>query len=208
MHIPDGFLTAEIWGLMWVVTCIVMAVAFRKTTKQLGDKQIPLMGVLAAFIFAAQMVNVPVLGGTSGHFLGGVMAAVFLGPYTASIIMAAVFFVQAILFQDGGLTALGANIFNMGLLGVFIGYCIFIILKKASKNIFISAGVASWFAIMLAATATSLELAASGTSPLALVLPAMLLIHAIVGVIEAAITMGVIGLVMKARPDLLELEKV
>lgn len=208
MHIPDGFLSAEIWALMWIITMVVMAVAFRKTSRKLGDKQIPLMGVLAAFIFAGQMLNLPVLGGTSGHFLGGVLAAIFLGPYTASIIMASVFFVQALVFQDGGLTALGANIFNMGLLGTIVGYYIYVFIKKVSKNMFVAAGVAAWLAIMLAATATSLELAASGISPLSLVLPAMLVIHAIVGVIEAGITIAVMGFVLKSRPDLLSLEKI
>ena len=177
MHIPDGFLSNEIWALMWVITVVVMAVAFRMTSRKLGDKQIPLMGVLAAFIFAGQMLNLPILGGTSGHFLGGVLAAIFLGPYTASIIMASVFFVQALIFQDGGLTALGANIFNMGLLGTIVGYYIYVFIKKASKNIFMAAGIAAWLAIMLAATATSLELATSGISPLSLILPAMLIIH-------------------------------
>jgi len=208
MHIPDGFLSTEIWILMWIITLAVMALAFKKTGKKLGDKQVPLMGILAAFIFAAQMLNVPVLGGTSGHFLGGVLAAILLGPYTASIIMASVFFVQALIFQDGGLTALGANIFNMGLLGTIVGYYIYVFIKKASKNMFVAAGTAAWLVIMLAATATSLELAASGISPLALVLPAMLIIHAMIGVVEAAISVSVLGLIKKSRPDLLKLEKI
>jgi cobalt/nickel transport system permease protein len=208
MHIPDGFLTVEVWGLLYIVTIAVLAIAFRKTAGKLGDKQVPLMGILAAFIFAGQMLNVPVLGGTSGHILGGVLAAVLLGPYSASIIMASVFFVQALVFQDGGITALGANIFNMGLIGTILGYYFFIGLRRMSKNMFASAAVAAWLAIVLAATAASLEIAASGRIAIAIVLPAMLGVHAIIGIVEAAVTISILGLISKSRPDLLKLDKI
>lgn len=210
MHIPDGFLSFEVWASLWAVAALILAVAVWKTNKKLGDKHVPLLGVLAAFIFAAQMLNVPVAGGTSGHLLGGVLAAVFVGPLAGSIVMSSIFAVQAIFFQDGGITALGANIINMGLIGTIIGFYIYLAFTKILKKrgIFIGAAVASWFSVVLASAACALELAASGTSPLWIALPAMVGIHSIIGVIEAAITVAVIGFVMKTRSDLLNLPKI
>lgn len=211
MHIPDGFLSFQIWAGMWLVTAAVLAYALSRVNKGLGDKQVPLMGVLAAFIFAAQMLNAPVAGGTSGHVLGGVLAASLLGPWTASIVMASVFIVQGVFFQDGGITALGANIFNMGLIGTILGYCIYALVRKLLGHdfgMYVGLAIAAWLAIMLAATAASVEIAASGKIPLGVVLPAMLAIHAAIGVIEAGVTVAVIGYIKKARPDLLELKKI
>ncbi len=211
MHIPDGFLSTPIWGILWLVTIGVVGYAVQQTNKRLGERAVPLMGVLSAFIFAGQMLNVPIAAGTSGHMLGGVLAAVFLGPWTATIIMASVFAVQTVLFQDGGLLAMGANIVNMGLIGTILGYYIFRAVEGVvgGKNgLLVGSAVAAWFAVVIASAATSVELALSGTSPLGIVLPAMVGVHAIIGVVEAAITVGVVGFVMRTRPDLLELEKV
>ena len=211
MHIPDGFLSFEIWAPLWVVAILILAFAVWRTNKKLGDKHVPLLGVLAAFVFAAQMLNVPVAGGTSGHMLGGVLIAVFVGPLAGSIVMSSIFVVQGVFFQDGGITAMGANIINMGLIGTILGYFIYLGIRKALKGergMIIGAGVAAWIAVMLASTATSLELVASGTSPIAIVLPAMTAIHVIVGVIEAAITVAIIGFVSKTRADLLDLPKI
>jgi len=211
MHIPDGFLSPSVWVSMWLIAIVILSYSIMRVNKRLGEKHIPMMGVLAAFIFAGQMLNMPVAAGTSGHMLGGVLAAIFLGPFTASIVMATVFIVQAVFFQDGGITALGANMFNMGLIGTILGYCLYQGIRKAvggSKGILIGAGIAGWLAIVLASAACAIELALSGISPLNLALPAMVSIHVIIGIIEAVITVVVVGYVLKTRPDLLELSKI
>ncbi len=217
MHIPDGFLSPPIFAGMWVIAILIIGYAVKKTNKKLGDKHVPLMGVLAAFIFAAQMLNTPVAGGTSGHMLGGVLAAIFLGPFAASIVMASVFTVQALFFADGGITSLGANIFNMGLLGTIFGYFIYVGIRKAiekvigkesKKGIIIAAGIASWCAVVLASAACNIEISASGMFPLTESLIAMVSIHAVIGLIEGLITMAVVSFVLKVRSDLLNLEKI
>lgn len=211
MHIPDGFLSVEVWASLWVVAILILVVAVWRTNKKLGDRHVPLLGVLAAFIFAAQMLNVPVAGGTSGHMLGGVLIAVFVGPMAGSIVMGSIFGVQAVFFQDGGITTMGANIINMGLIGTILGYFIYQSVKKAvkgDKGMIIGAGVAAWITVVLASAACAFELAASGTSPLGIALPAMVGIHAIIGVVEAAITIAVIKSVLKTRADLLKLPKI
>ncbi|KUO40848.1 MAG: cobalamin biosynthesis protein CbiM [Hadesarchaea archaeon DG-33] len=211
MHIPDGFLSVAVWASLWVVAMLILVVAVWRTNKKLGDRHVPLLGVLAAFIFAAQMLNVPVAGGTSGHMLGGVLIAVFVGPLAGSIVMGSIFGVQAIFFQDGGITTMGANIINMGLIGTILGYFIYQSVKKVVKGdrgMIIGAGVAAWIAVVLASAACAFELAASGTSPLGIALPAMVGIHVIIGIIEAAITIAVISFVLKTRADLLKLPKI
>jgi cobalt/nickel transport system permease protein len=208
MHIPDGFLSTPVWASMALLSGILILLALHRVKGRLGERAIPLMGILAAFIFAGQMLNVPVAGGTSGHMLGGVLAAILLGPFTASIVLASVFIVQAVFFQDGGITALGANIFNMGLIGAMLGYSVYAVLHKMTKNVLVSAAAAAWLAVVLASCATALELAVSGTSPLEIVLPAMAGIHAVIGLVEAGITVAVLAYVAKARPDLIKLPKV
>ncbi|ODS42189.1 MAG: cobalamin biosynthesis protein CbiM [Candidatus Altiarchaeales archaeon IMC4] len=211
MHIPDGFLSAPVWAAMWIATIVIMGYAVMRTNRKLGEKHIPMMGVLAAFIFAGQMLNTPVAGGTSGHMLGGVLSASILGPLAASVIMATVFIVQAIFFQDGGITTLGANIFNMGFIGTIFGYYVYRSVSGAiggQRGRYIGLGVAAWLAVVLASAACAIELAASGTVPLNVALPAMVGIHSIVGLIEAGITIAAVSYIMKTRPDLLELEKI
>ena len=193
---------------MWIVSSLVIMYALSKVKGKLKEKAVPLMGILAAFIFAAQMLNVPIGVGTSGHMLGGVLAAVLLGPFVASIVMVAVFVVQAIFFQDGGITALGANIFNMGLIGTILGYYIYKTGHRLTGNVLVGAGIAAWFAVVLASIVTALELAFSGTAELGIVLPAMAGVHAVIGLVEAGITVAVLAYILKARPDLMKLEKV
>lgn len=202
MHIPDGFLSMPVVVVMWIITIFVVGYSVKKTNKHITESHIPLMGVLAAFVFAAQMLNIPVAAGTSGHFLGGVLVAIFLGPWVGTVIMATVFIVQAVLFQDGGILALGANIFNMGLIGTVLGYYLYRGVLKLLKSVRIAAAVAAWTAIVLASVACAVELAVSGTSPLHIVVPAMAGIHAVIGIIEAVITVVVISAVIKTRPDL------
>jgi cobalt/nickel transport system permease protein len=162
---------------------------------------------MAAFIFAAQALNFPVLGGTSGHLLGGALAAVVLGPWAAVLVMAAVIGLQGLLFQDGGLLVMGWNIVNMGVLTAFTGAAVYRLVRKWLSDdragLIVGGAAAAWLSVMAAAVATSLELAASGTSPLNIVLPAMLAVHALIGTGEAIITAGALLLIYSTRPDLL-----
>lgn len=209
LHIPDGFLSVAISGVFWLITIALLAVAVRKTQGQLGERQIPLMGVMAAFIFAGQMINFPVAGGTSGHLLGGALAAIVLGPWAGMIVMAAVIGLQGLLFQDGGLLVMGANIFNMGLLTALIGFGLYRSVAGQSQGVQLAvAGVAAWLSVMAGALATALQLWLSGTSPLAVVMPAMLGVHAIIGIGEALITVAALAFILRVRPDLLGEEKV
>ncbi|MFC1576855.1 energy-coupling factor ABC transporter permease [Candidatus Omnitrophota bacterium] len=206
MHIPDGFLSANTWMPAWGVSVLMLWYCLKKTARILKDRMIPLMGVMAAFIFAAQMLNFPVMGGTSGHLLGGVLAAVLLGPYAGAIVIALVLVVQCLIFQDGGLTALGANILNMSGIGAMGGYAVYNFIRKVlpeeEKGIIVGAGVAAWLSVICASCACAAELAFSGTSPLRAVLPAMVGVHTLIGAGEAVITCLVISFVLKARPDL------
>ena len=202
MHIPDGFLTPQVFVPFWALAAGGLTYALRKTKQILKEKVIPLMGVTAAFIFAAQMLNFPVIGGTSGHLLGGVLAAVLLGPYAGAIVLSLVLIVQCLIFQDGGLTALGTNIFNMAFLGAMGGYSIYCFLRR-KIGLIISVGIASWSSVVIAAFACAIELAMSGTSLLRIVLPTMVGIHMLIGVGEAIITCLVVNFVSRVRPDLI-----
>lgn len=207
MHIPDGFVNVPVGLVGWLLLIAFVGVALRQTGQQLGERQIPLMGVLAAFIFAAQMINFPVVGGTSGHLLGGTLAAILLGPWAAVLVMTSVIAVQGLLFQDGGLLAMGLNTINMGILTAFLGYAVYSAVRKALKGTptatMIAAAVAAWIAVEAAATATLLELAISGTSALDVALPAMAGVHALIGLGEALITAGAVAFVQQTRPDLM-----
>lgn len=204
LHIPDGFLSLVISLLFWAVTAVSVGIAISKTNKSLGEKQIPLMGVMAAFIFAAQMLNFPVAGGTSGHFLGGALAAIVLGPWAAILVMTAVIAVQGLLFQDGGLLVMGANIFNMGILTAAIGYGLYRAAAGRRKGVrYAVAGGAAWIAVLAAALTTSLQLWLSGTSRLQIVLPAMLGVHVLIGIGEAIVTVAALAFIEQTRPDLL-----
>jgi len=204
MHIPDGFLSLMISIICWLATAGVISLAISKTNKSLGEKQIPLMGVMAAFIFAAQMINFPVAGGTSGHLLGGALAAIVLGPWAGMLVMTAVIAVQGLLFQDGGLVVMGANILNMGLVTAAVGYGLYRSTASQSKSVRLTvAGVAAWLSVMTGALLTSVELWLSGTSGLQIVIPAMLGVHALIGLGEALITVSALAFIMQTRPDLL-----
>ena len=206
MHIPDGFLTTNVWASAWAISAGAVGVCLKKTTQILKDRMVPLMGIMSAFIFAAQMINFPVIGGTSGHLLGGVLAAVLLGPYAGAVVLTCVLIFQCLIFQDGGLLALGANILNMAIIGTLGGYVIFVVLQKifgSKKGFIIGAAVASWLSVVVAASFCALELAISGLSPLHIVLPAMAGIHALIGIGEAIITVAALSFIQKVRPDLI-----
>ncbi len=205
MHLPDGFLDAKTWATMDVASAGVIAYAVKKTSEKFEDKQVPVMGVVAAFVFAAQMLNFPVLGGTSGHLVGAVLAAVLLGPWAATLVMTSVFIIQALFFQDGGIMALGANIFNMGIIGTVAGYYIFSYVRShfdSDKGLLFGVFVASWISVVLAAVFTALELAFSGTSPTKVVVPAMATVHVFIGLGEAIITTAIVSFILKVRRDL------
>lgn len=206
MHIPDGFLAANTWVPAWIISVGGIGYCLRRTARLLKDRTVPLMGVMAAFIFAAQMLNFPVAGGTSGHLLGGVLAAVLLGPYAGAIVIAVVLIVQCLIFQDGGLTTLGANIFNMSFLGAIGGYLVYNVIRVSlagKKGVMVGTAIAAWLSVVIASCACAIELAISGTSPLRVALPAMAGVHALIGVGEAIVTCLVVGFVLRARPDLI-----
>jgi cobalt/nickel transport system permease protein len=204
LHIPDGFLSIVVSVICWVIAIVTLYFAISKTNQSLGEKQIPLMGIMAAFIFAAQMINFPVAGGTSGHMLGGALAAIVLGPWAGMLVMTAVIALQALLFQDGGLVVMGANILNMGLITAAIGYGLYRSVSGQSRAVKLGvAGFAAWLSVMAGALFTALQLWLSGTSQLNIVIPAMMGVHALIGVGEALITVAALSFIMQTRPDLL-----
>ncbi len=205
LHIPDGFLSPPIALFLWIVGFVCIALAIRSLNKSNIERQIPLMGIMAAFIFAAQMINFPIAGGTSGHFLGGVLAGITLGPWAGMLVMTAVISVQALLFQDGGLLVMGANIFNMGILPVLIGFGFYrAVTGQRSWIKAFAIIVAAWLSVMAGALATGLELWLSGTSPLEIVMPAMLGVHALIGIGEAVVSVSAFALIVRTRPDLID----
>jgi len=205
MHIPDGFLAAAAAGPAWLLSAGGVGYCLKRAKEKMEDRLIPLMGVLAAFIFVAQMINFPVIGGTSGHLLGGVLIAVMLGPFAGAVVMTTVLIVQCLIFQDGGLTTLGANILNLSLVATIGGYGIYRLVRGRStdpRRILFAMFLAAWISIILAAAACALELAFSGTSPLHVVLPAMVGIHLVIGLGEGIITVLLAGFILKVRADL------
>lgn len=201
MHIPDGFLEPRVWVPLTAVSAGAVLSASRKIGKKMDEKMVPLMGVLAAFVFAAQMVNFPIGGGTSGHLMGGVLIATIVGPYGGLVIMATILILQALLFQDGGITALGANIFNMGIVGAVFGYIVFKGINKLTGSTRFSLFTASWFSVVAASGAAAVELSLSKVVPITLSAPAMLGIHSIIGIGEGAVTIAALDLVSRVGGD-------
>lgn len=206
MHIPDGFLNVGVSVATGVVAAGAVGYGLYRAREELDEKSVPMLALCAAFVFAAQMLNFPVAGGTSGHFLGGMLAAVLLGPWLGSLVIALVLLVQCLGFADGGLTALGANIFNMAIVGTILPFCVFYgarrLLPKGRPAFLALTGIVAWFSVFLASGACACELAISGTSPLSAALPAMLGVHAVIGIGEAIITVLVVSVVLSVRPDL------
>ncbi|MBN2498653.1 MAG: energy-coupling factor ABC transporter permease [Deltaproteobacteria bacterium] len=206
MHLPDGSLSVPVWVATDALAIGAVAVSARLSARKLGDRRAPLMGVMGAFVFAAQMVNFPLPGGTSGHLLGAVLLAVLLGPAVATLVMFCVLLVQALLFQDGGLTALGANLVNMGLCGSLGGFFVYRLVggKRPGTRRDLAIVLACWLAVVAGALLAGLELWLSGTAPLGPVLLAMGTVHAVVGLVEGLITVAAVRLLAAARPGLLE----
>jgi cobalt/nickel transport system permease protein len=209
LHAPDGFLSVPVAAAMWALTLVFLAISLNRMSRTFDERAVPLLGVTAAFIFAAQMFNFPIAGGTSGHLLGGVLAAVLVGPWAGTVVMAVVVAVQAFIHQDGGLVVLGANIFNMGVIGTLGGYALYRVLARLmggeDRARLPAAAIAAWASVMAGALAITVELALSGTTPLAVALPVMLGTHAIIGIGEALITVAALAFVQATRPDLLRL---
>jgi len=212
MHIPDGFLNTATAVTTYVVSAGGVGYSVKEANRKLGDRHVPLMGVMGAFIFAAQMLNFPVIGGTSGHLIGAALAAILLGPWAGTLIMACVLIVQCLVFQDGGLTALGANVLNMGLVACFVGYylhrAIVSILGEGRTGTLVGGFAGAWASVFVASILCAIELAVSGKSPLGVALPAMAGVHALIGIGEGLITAAALAFVTATRADLLELQKV
>ncbi|MFN2110046.1 MAG: energy-coupling factor ABC transporter permease [Anaerolineae bacterium] len=208
MHIPDGFLSVAVSLILWIVAIVVVGYALKRVNADVGERQVPLMGVLAACIFAGQMLNFSVTGGTSGHLMGAAIATILLGPWAAILVLACVVGVQALIFQDGGLLVLGANIVNMGVIGVTVAYFVHRTLSKLlgkwSGGLFVSGFLSGWLSIVVASLACALQLALSGASPANIAVPAMAGIHALIGIGEGLITAGALVFLKAARRDLLE----
>lgn len=208
MHIPDGFINGATSAGFGVAAAGGLGVAVKQTGKYLSERQVPLAGLVAAFVFAAQMVNFPVISGMSGHILGAVLAAVLVGPWAAFVVISVVLIVQGVFFADGGLTALGLNIVNIGLIAGIGGYTIHRVLRRlAPKNqrwLVWSAGLAAGLSVPLAAMGFVTQYAIGGASDVSVgaVATAMLTTHALIGIGEGIITALVIGAVVRTRPDL------
>ncbi len=209
MHLPDGSLSPPVWIAGDLVAAGALGWASRRAAKQLTDRQVPLMGVLGAFVFAAQMVNFPLPGGTSGHLVGGVLLAVLLGPAVSSVVIFCVLVIQALLFQDGGLTVLGPNFIAMGLMGTLIGWSVHraIAGQATGARRYVAIFVAAWVAVEAGSLLIALGLWASGTAPLVPVLAAMGSVHALIGVAEGLITVAAVRFLVAARPELLEVHR-
>lgn len=201
MHIPDGFLDAKTVLVTAGLSAVGLGTALRQARLHMPRRSVPMMGLAAAFVFVAQMLNFPVAAGTSGHLVGAVLVAVLLGPAAAVIVISAVLIVQCLLFADGGLSALGANIFNMALAGSVSGYAVYAALRRVfpgPRGRLAAVAFASWCATVLAAVCCAGELAWSGTAPWAAVMPAMTGVHMLIGLGEAVITTMVVAALDRA----------
>lgn len=207
-HIPDGFLSAPVLATTTVASAGALALAAHRSRHQLRDRQAPLLGAMTAFVFAAQMFNFPLGAGTSAHLLGGVLVAVVAGPWVGMLVLFSVILVQALLFQDGGITAIGTNTLNMAVLGAGVGYLLyrwlFLLLGDGTRRRVLSAAVAAYGSAVLVGTAVAVELALSGTVPLRPALVAVGGSHLLVGVGEALLTGGILSMAIRLRPELLQ----
>lgn len=201
MHIPDGFLDVKTCTVTYLAAGGSLAYDLYRLKSHIRDEQIPTLGLIGAFIFAAQMINLTIAAGTSGHLLGGALAMLVVGPWAAGVVMASILIIQAIFFMDGGVLALGANVFNMAVVGVLLSYVVFRGLQHWIPSITIRTFIAACLSTVVAAIFAALELAFAGTKGLAVVLPAMLGWHLIIGLIEGVITVLVIRYLMRVVPE-------
>ena len=206
MHIPDGFLDTKTVIAASALSVAGLGRALWVLRTRMSSRKVPLMGLAAAFLFVAQMINFPVVGGTSGHLLGAVLVAVLLGPNEAILVMSVVLIVQAFLFADGGVLALGANVLNMGIVAVLGGYLFYRVVAAMVRTDYgklVGSAFGAWASVVLASTFCAGELAWSGTAAWSVGFPAMAGIHMLIGIGEALITALVLTAVYKARPSLM-----
>ena len=208
MHIPDGFINAPVSVAAGAATLTGIAVAVRKAANELEDRAAPLAGLVAAYVFALQMLSFPVAAGTSGHLLGGVLAAVLVGPWTGAVCVALVLLIQALVFADGGLSALGLNVLNMSFVGGIGGYAVFAalraVLPRTRPSVVLASGIAAGISVVLASIAFWAEYSIGGTTgvDLSTVFAAMVGVHALIGVGEGLLTALTVAAVLAARSDL------
>jgi cobalt/nickel transport system permease protein len=206
MHIPDGFIDLKTAITTGVLSTGGLAVSIFNVKKIFKAKVIAMMGVMAALIFALQMINFTIPGGTSGHLLGGALAAIVLGPFAGSIVLTVVLIVQAFIFMDGGIVALSSNVFNMAICGVLCAYIIYYLFKKISSKrwlFYISVAAASWLSVVFASFLTAIELGISGTYDMGVTIKAMLVVYAVIGIGEAVITTAIVAFIDRIRPDII-----
>ncbi|NIP81208.1 MAG: cobalt transporter [Gemmatimonadetes bacterium] len=205
-HIPDGFLSPTVIAGTATLSAVAVAIAARRSGRKLRDRQAPALGAVTAFVFAAQMLNFPLGAGASAHLLGGVLVAVIAGPSAAILALFAVLLVQALLFQDGGIAALGANTLNLAVLGAGGGYLVYrwqmALTGAGHRRRLAAAGVAAFVSALATGLAVGVQLALSGMVPLRSALLAVGGAHVLVGAAEAVLTVGILGAVLRARPDL------
>jgi cobalamin biosynthesis protein CbiM len=208
MHIPDGFIDIPTSAAFGTLALAGTAIALKKAKTEVDDRTAPMAGLTAVFIFAVQMLNFPVAAGTSGHLLGGALAMVLVGPYAASLAITVVLGVQALLFADGGLTALGLNVFNLSVIAVLVSFLVFKLmvklLPKTKSAIPLAAGIAAFVSVPISASAFTLQYAigGNGTAPVETVLIAMFSTHLLIGIGEAVITMLTVSAILASRSDL------
>ena len=208
MHIPDGFINIPTAAAFGTLALAGTAIALKKAKTEVDDRTAPMAGLTAVFIFAVQMLNFPVAAGTSGHLLGGALAMVLVGPFAASLAITVVLGVQALLFADGGLTALGLNVFNLSVIAVLVSFLVFKLmvklLPKAKSAIPLAAGIAAFVSVPVSASAFTLQYAigGNGTAPVETVFIAMLTTHLLIGIGEAVITMLTVSAILASRSDL------
>ena len=205
MHIPDAFIPMGQALVYWVIALVFIALALRWARRSMAEEKVPLVAVLAAGIFAIQALNIPIPWGTSGHMVGAALAAIVLGsPYAGVFVLTLVLLVQGVIFGDGGITVMGANIVNMGVIGGFVGYYGYTAVKNVIGNAYAAAFIAGWASLFISAILCAVELAIAGTFPLVPALIGLGLYHAVIGLIEGGITAGALYLIASARPDILE----
>ena len=208
LHIADGLINLSTSALFAALALVGVAFALRRASRELDERTAPIAGLTAVFIFAAQMLNFPVAAGTSGHLMGGALAAVLVGPYTATLALTIVLVIQALLFADGGLTAIGLNVFNLGVLGVWVSYGVFLVARRAlgrsKQAVVTSAAIAALISVPVAAMGFVLQYALGGTGTFSIptVLTAMAGTHVLIGIGEAVITMLTVSAVIATRSDL------
>ncbi len=205
MHIPDAFIPIEQALAYWVIALIFIALSLRWARRSMVEEKVPLVAVLAAGIFAIQALEIPIPWGTSGHMIGAALAAIVLGsPFAGVFVLTLVILVQALVFGDGGITVMGANIIDMGVVGGFVGYYGYTAVMGITKNPYVAAFIAGWASLFISATLVAGQLAIAGTFPLDIGLAFMAGYHAVIGLIEGGITAVALYLIASARPDILE----